>query len=223
MGPDHDRGSPQTGSDTSASPVSRRRLLCVTGGSLVLLRDVALSIPNVRPDAVSVREWIFAGENDVPKWRLNKDWQTIPGKPVSGPEHVVDFVENTLQVAVELSTGTSFGPATCPSGSRLPPSAWAAGAKTVGSPMEQRSSTRVSRSARKHRLRVSKCDAWTTPTTTSSFSSGFSSADPDVAPPYPAQPAARTSRSPVRRRTGSHPFFRRPVLLIRAFGAAARR
>lgn len=67
------------------------------------LRGVALYIHNVRSTEVAVREWVFLGEPS--EWKLKRDWETIPAKPATGPEHVVDLVDEGLQVVAELNTG----------------------------------------------------------------------------------------------------------------------
>ncbi len=67
------------------------------------LRGVALYVHNLTSTEVAVREWVFLGEPST--WKLKRDWQTIPGKPASGPEHFVDLVDEGLQVVAELNTG----------------------------------------------------------------------------------------------------------------------
>lgn len=72
-----------------------------------LLLGVALFLHNLRPTAVAVREWVFTtpGNTEIATWVLKTGWLTIDGKPPSGPEPFIDFVEDTLQLAVEINTG----------------------------------------------------------------------------------------------------------------------
>jgi hypothetical protein len=67
------------------------------------LRGVSLSIHNMLSTPVAVREWV--NQFEPAGWKLTKDWQTIEGKPTTGPEHVVDLVDAGIQVVAELNTG----------------------------------------------------------------------------------------------------------------------
>lgn len=67
------------------------------------LRGVSLSIHNLLSTPVAVREWV--NQFEPAGWKLTKDWQTIEGKPTTGPEHVLDLTDGGLQVVAELNSG----------------------------------------------------------------------------------------------------------------------
>ena len=67
--------------------------------------NVALYVHNLRQSAIAVRQWKAIGFDDIIRWGPVTEWLTIDGKPVSGPEHFIDFVTKLKGFAVEINTG----------------------------------------------------------------------------------------------------------------------
>lgn len=71
------------------------------GGAQLL--NVALFIHNQRPAAVSVRLWRMDAPNEIIYWKAATDWQSIAAKPATGPDHFIDYVEDSRRFAVAIN------------------------------------------------------------------------------------------------------------------------
>jgi hypothetical protein len=67
--------------------------------------NVALLLQNYRPAAVQVRLWKAIDTDETIIYAPFTAWQTLAGKPASGPEGSLAFVENLHGFVAELTTG----------------------------------------------------------------------------------------------------------------------
>ncbi|MFT4038184.1 MAG: hypothetical protein QM692_08410 [Thermomicrobiales bacterium] len=67
------------------------------------LLNVALFIHNQRAAAVSVRLWRMDAPNEIIYWKAATDWQPIAAKPATGPDHFIDYVEDSRRFAVAIN------------------------------------------------------------------------------------------------------------------------